>query len=129
MSLRLLIADDNHDMANLLAKLLRREGFEVQTAGDGEEAVDGALAFHPDILILDLCMPRLGGLEVATHLRSLDAFAGKVFIAITGYTDAQHLDQISQSQFDAYLIKPFRLDRLTDVLHDVSGRLQRVAAD
>ena len=129
MSLRLLIADDNHDMANLLAKLLRREGFEVQIANDGDAAIEAALTFHPDILILDLCMPRLGGLEVATHLRSLADFSGKVFIAITGYTDATHLDQISQSQFDAYLIKPFRIDRLLEVLQGAAGRLHGVAAN
>jgi CheY-like chemotaxis protein len=123
MNVRLLIADDNRDMANSLALLLRREGFEVQIASDGDQAIETALLFNPDVLILDLCMPIFGGLEVANHLRALPEFAGKVFIAMTGYTDPQHLDQVAQTQFDAYLIKPFRLDRLLTILESVQSHI------
>ena len=123
MNIRLLIADDNRDMANSLALLLRREGFEVQVACDGDQAIETALLFNPDVLILDLCMPILGGLDVANHLQKLPEFAGKVFIAMTGYTDARHLDQVAQAQFDEYLIKPFRLDRLLSMLEHVSSHL------
>ena len=88
MGTRLLIADNNRDMATSLSLLLRREGFEVQVAHDGDQAVKIAFSFDPDVLILDLCMPILGGLQVANQLRALPEFAGKSFIAITGYRDS-----------------------------------------
>ena len=123
MNMRLLIADDNRDMATSLSLLLRPHGFEIETAYDGGQAIEKALRFHPDVLILDLCMPILGGFEVASQLRAIPEFADKHFIAITGYKDDKHLDQASQSQFNEYLVKPFRFDKLSAILHQVSSRL------
>lgn len=125
MSTRLLIADDNRDMVTTLSLLLRRQGFEVAVALDGDQAIETARSFHPDVLVLDLCMPILGGLEVANHLRALPEFSDKVFIAITAYTDYEHLDQVSQAHFDEYLIKPFPLDRFMAILARVSQHVRQ----
>ena len=120
--MRLLIADDNWDLAKSVALLLRREGFEVEFAYDGEQAIETALLFHPDILILDLCMPRRGGVEVAEYLRALPNFSHTVFVALTGYCDEEHLAQAANSPFDAYLIKPFRVDKFLEMFDRMAGR-------
>jgi CheY-like chemotaxis protein len=121
MTLRVLIADDNRDMANSLAVLLRREGFTVQAVYDGEQVLQAAPAFNPDAFILDIYMPVLDGLQTATRLRATPEFADKVFIALTAYSDQNLLDEASRAQFDEYLVKPFKWDTLLVILSEVAS--------
>lgn len=116
--MRLLVADDNRDLADTLAQLLRRQGFDVDVAYDGGQAVQLAVSFSPDVLILDLSMPVMSGFEVAQRLRTRPEFAQKVFVALTGYSDQAHLDEASQAEFDDYLVKPIAPRVLLDVLTD-----------
>ncbi len=120
-NVRLLIADDNRDEADVLSLALRREGFEVQVAHDGEQAITMALQFKPDVLFLDIAMPILDGFQVAQRLRAMPDFTNKVFVALTGFSDQEHLDQASSAEFDEYLVKPFKLDRLMTILAEASG--------
>jgi CheY-like chemotaxis protein len=116
MSIRLLIADDDRDAADTLAILLQEKGFEVTVAYNGEQAIETALAVNPDFLILDLAMPNLDGYQVADRLRAVPSFAGKRFVALTGYSDQRHLDEASRVRFDEYFVKPCKLDLLLKVL-------------
>ncbi len=124
MAARLLIADDNKDMANSLARLLRHEGFETQVAFDGEQAVERAVEFNPDVLILDIDMPVLDGLQAAHRLRGMPQFSGKTFVALTGFSDQRHLDLASQAEFDEYLIKPFKIDTLMTILTEAASHVR-----
>ena len=119
MSLRLLVAEDNVDAADSLAILLRLEGYVVVTAYDGRQAVEKALAFHPDVLGLDIGMPLFNGYQVAQRLRALPEFERKLFIALTGYSDQKHLDQASSVRFDEYLVKPLHSKTLLGILADL----------
>lgn len=82
---RILIADDNVDAAASLALLLQRDGHDVRTAHDGEEALAVAAAFHPQVALLDIGMPRLNGYDTARRLRQLPSGAGMLVIALTGW--------------------------------------------
>lgn len=126
MALRVLVADDNKDLADSLSMLLRREGFEVQAAYGGQQAIDAASNFHPDVLILDMVMPGTDGVQVANQLRPLPEFATKLFIALSGYSEQKLLDRASTARFDEYLIKPFKREMLMDILseHASQNRLQ-----
>src|SRR5438105_15086599 len=80
---RVLIADDNRDWADGLAVLLEEEGYTVQTSYDGREAIEAAGTFHPDIVVLDIRMPRLTGYETARVFRRQPQRTRPVLLAIT----------------------------------------------
>src|ERR1700722_1067573 len=106
MGLRLLIADDNRDTADTLASLLKQKGFEAQVAYDGRTALELAMSFRPDVLVLDIRMPGIDGLQLAHRLRRLPEFKDKMFVAHSGYAEQEDLDQTSRADFDEYLVKP-----------------------
>ena len=69
---RVLGVEDDAEIAQVLQRSLRLDGYDVRIAGDGEAALDQAAAYHPDLVILDLGLPKLDGIEVARRLRSAD---------------------------------------------------------
>src|SRR6185436_17409260 len=90
--LRVLVVDDNVDTAGSLAMLLEATGHEVWKAHDGPAALDAALRYRPNVILLDLGLPGLNGYEVAKRLRQQLVFQNVVLVAMTGYgqeTDRQ----------------------------------------
>jgi two-component system, chemotaxis family, CheB/CheR fusion protein len=118
MNHRLLIADDIRGSADILAYLLKREGYETAVAYGGEQAVETAVNFDPDTLILDLDMPDLDGFQVATRLRALPTFSSKRFIALTSHAEQPLLEEASKVSFDGYMVKPFDVHVLKTMLAD-----------
>jgi PAS domain S-box-containing protein len=103
---RILIADDNLDAADALALLLRMSGDEVCTAKDGLEALQQATDFHPDVVLLDIGMPRMDGLEAARRLRQ-QPWAKKVLIlAMTGWGQESDRQRSKEAGIDYHLVKP-----------------------
>src|SRR5262249_48949272 len=82
---RVLVVDDNKDMADSTAMLLRGSGHDVRVAYSGTTALDGALAYRPDAVLLDLGLPEMDGYEVARHLRQNPQFKDVLLIAVSGY--------------------------------------------
>jgi CheY-like chemotaxis protein len=119
--LRVLLVDDNKDAREVLAELLERLSCDVQTAGDGLEALDMTRIRQPQVLLLDLQMPRLGGIETAKELRRRFSAGESLpfrLIAVTGDVDSQsHL--IQDGLFDQVMTKPVGLAQLRDVLRQV----------
>jgi two-component system, OmpR family, response regulator MprA len=106
---RVLVVEDDEDIALAVQRSLRMEGYEVRLAGDGEAALDAAVAFMPDMVILDLGLPKLDGIEVARRLRA----DGDVPILMLTARDA--LDSRVEgldSGADDYLVKPFERQEL-----------------
>jgi CheY-like chemotaxis protein len=122
MGLRLLIVDDSRDVVETLSLLLKHEGFEVQVAYDGQQAIEVALAFHPDVFILDLGMPILDGFQVAKQLRAMPEFEHSTFVALTGHSEQVDLDDASKAQFDEYVLKPPKMSLLLTILSEVSSK-------
>lgn len=115
-----LIVDDERDAADTLAALLRLQGFVVHVAYDGNETVAKAIACNPDAFVLDLEMPEQDGFQLANRLRAMPQFKGKRYIALTGFSDQEHLDQASKLEFDDYLIKPCKIDVLLGILRETA---------
>ena len=114
---RVLIADDNRDSADSMAALLAITGHETRAVYDGEEAVVAAERWHPDVVLLDLGMPRLDGHEAAQRIRS--CLGGRVrLVAITGWGDELSRQRTRESGFDAHLTKPVELPKLLALLAD-----------
>ncbi len=106
---RVLVVEDDEDIALALQRSLRMEGYEVRIAPDGEAALDSAGAFHPDLVVLDLGLPKLDGIEVARRLRA----GGDVPILMLTARDAlESRVEGLDSGADDYLVKPFERQEL-----------------
>ena len=107
-------ADDDRDILSLVALRLERSGFDVATAEDGEEALELARARRPVVVVLDVMMPRLGGVELVKTLRA-DAELSKVKIILLS-ARAQDADVARglDAGADAYLVKPFKYTELAE---------------
>jgi len=122
---RVLVVDDNTDAANSLALLLKMEDYEVCTAADGEEAIEQARTFGPQIIFMDLAMPRLDGLEAARRIRALPQGEHMRIVALTGWGQEADRQRTRDAGMDHHLIKPVSLDALQNVLRGL--RLKQLA--
>jgi PAS domain S-box-containing protein len=101
---RILIVDDNVDSAESLALLLNLNGHDVHTAGDGPSALLAAQAHRPEVILLDIGLPRMDGYEVARRLRQ--DFPPMILIAMTGYGQDDDRRKARAAGFDHHLVKP-----------------------
>jgi signal transduction histidine kinase len=124
---RILVADDNHDAAEALSLQLQLAGHEVRTAHDGVEALDLATTFEPDIVLLDLGMPKMDGYEAARQLR-LRSTSGRrmMLIALTGWGQQQDRDRTAAAGFDAHLVKPVAEAQLFKALAAAAARKREI---
>ena len=113
---RVLVADDDADILELVSQRLERRGYEVSTAGDGNEALARTVAELPDAVVLDGLMPGLEGHEVCAELRSRERTAAIPVVLLT----AKAADADRQRALDvgasAYMVKPFSIDELDQTL-------------
>ena len=115
-SLRILIVDDNRDAADGLAILLHNYGSETRTAYDGLEALRVAEDFRPDVVLLDIGMPKADGREVARRLRREPWGARTCVIAVTGWSNETDRARSREAGFDHHLVKPLDTAELTRLL-------------
>jgi signal transduction histidine kinase/CheY-like chemotaxis protein len=113
---RVLVADDNHDAADSLALMLRLRGHDTRTAHDGQEAVEAAGQFRPDVALLDLGMPRLNGFDAARRLRAEPWGATLLLVALTGWGQDEDRRRAAEAGFDHHLTKPVAPADLEEVL-------------
>jgi CheY-like chemotaxis protein len=116
-----LIVDDDEDTAETLAMLLESSGHEVRMAHDGPAALEAALDYRPDVMLLDIGLPMLNGFEVADRLRHEPSLQTTVLVAVTGYGQERDRKRTAQAGFNYHLVKP------ADFL-DVQKILMTVAA-
>jgi len=112
----ILIADDNQDALESLALMLRMEGHEVHCASDGEEALALAGLRRPEIVVLDVGMPKLDGCEVARRIRAETWGRGAVLVALTGWGQEIDRRRSREAGFDMHLVKPVDPATLCDML-------------
>ncbi|HEX4963291.1 MAG TPA: ATP-binding protein [Thermoanaerobaculia bacterium] len=103
---RILVADDNEDSAASLAMMLELMGSEVSIVHDGFEAVEAAARIKPEIVILDIGMPRLNGYEACRRIREQPWSHGSVIVALTGWGQAEDKLRSRDAGFDHHLVKP-----------------------
>jgi DNA-binding response OmpR family regulator len=115
-----LIVDDDDSIRDLLEFIVRKEGFKVEKAADGEEALEKARALLPDLMLLDLMLPRFGGFEILRELQT-DETSGIPIVIITGrYTDRSTSDMIKQEpNVRDFVEKPVRPPVLAALIHKI----------
>jgi len=106
---RVLVVEDDEDIAQVLQRMLRTEGYEVRVAGDGEAAVSDARAYVPDLVILDLGLPKLDGIDVARELRGRDDVP---ILVLTARDAVDSRVEGLDAGADDYLVKPFERQEL-----------------
>jgi PAS domain S-box-containing protein len=118
---RILVVDDNRDAAESLSMLLHARGHEVQVAYDGLEAVGAAIAFNPDVVLLDIGLPKLHGYDAARRIR--DAKGSRVLlIAITGWGQDEDRRRSRNAGFDHHLTKPVDPEAISRLIDEASRR-------
>lgn len=119
---RILVVDDNRDAAESLALMLRLVGNEVDTVYDGEQAVSAVASFRPDVVLMDLGMPRLDGLGAARAIRENPHASEVVLVAITGWGDDSDRRLSREAGFDRHLVKPVVPSELLALLSSLDAR-------
>ena len=115
-----LIVDDDESVRDLLEFIVKKEGFRVEKACDGQEAIEKAKKLFPDLILLDLMLPRYGGFEILRELQG-DETAKIPIIIITGkYTDRSTSDMIKQEiNVVEFIEKPVKTNVLAAILHKI----------
>lgn len=119
---RVLVVDDNADSAASMATMLELLGNETRTAHDGLQALAEAAGFQPDIILLDIGMPKLNGYEVAQRIRQEEWGKDMLLVAVTGWGQDEDRRRSRDAGFDYHLVKPADLADVQDVLQ---GRVPR----
>ncbi len=113
----IMIVDDSITVRKVTARFLKRQGMDVLTAKDGLDAIAQLQEHTPDLMLLDIEMPRMDGYELATQLRNRPDFKHLPIIMITSRTGAKHRDKAKKMGIDHYLGKPFNESELLENIH------------
>ena len=113
---RVLVVDDNHDAADSLGMLLQYLGAETMTVHDGRACLDAVKTFQPAVVLLDLGMPGMSGLEVAKRLRADPLHGQTTLVALTGWGQREDRRRTQEAGFDYHLVKPADLSTLQSIL-------------
>jgi len=111
---RILIVEDDEDVRALIGHKLRRAGYEVTEASDGEQGLAAARAGAPALIVLDWMMPKLTGIEVCAEIRADSTLPQPRILLLTAKSQASDIALAMSTGVDAYLIKPFRANDLLD---------------
>jgi two-component system alkaline phosphatase synthesis response regulator PhoP len=120
---KILIADDEQDILEILQFNLEAEGYQVKTAKNGNEAIEVAKKYNPDLIILDIMMPGKNGIEVCNYLRILPDFQKTLIIFLTAMSDDSTEVKGLESGADDYLTKPIRPKVLISKVNALFRRL------
>ncbi len=119
MKEKILIVEDNPESMRLLEMVLRAKNYTLLMATDGEEALDIAMREQPDLIIMDIQLPKMNGLEMTRKLRETPAFNHTPIIAITAYAMRGDRERVIESGCDAYLSKPINTRELPEMIAEM----------
>jgi PAS domain S-box-containing protein len=122
---RMLVVDDNVDSAESMAVLLRLYGHEVRLAYDGQAALEEAHAFRPEVMFLDLDLPKIDGYEVARRLRLEPAMKDMMMVAMTGYGQEEDRQRTREAGFQLHMVKPVDFDKVEELLSSLPDNRSR----
>jgi CheY-like chemotaxis protein len=112
----ILVVDDDADVAWTTAALLRLEGHDTHIASDGQEAIELARDLHPSVVLMDVGMPNVDGLEAARQIRA-QAGGNKILLcAMTAYGGSEIIKRVKEAGFDRYLRKPAKFDEVSAIV-------------
>jgi chemosensory pili system protein ChpA (sensor histidine kinase/response regulator) len=116
-----MVVDDSITMRRVASKLLERHNYEVVTAKDGVDALAQLQELRPDVMLLDIEMPRMDGFELATHMQNEVTFSRIPIIMITSRTGEKHRDRAIEIGVTNYMGKPYQEDELIENIQSALG--------
>ncbi len=116
---KVMVVDDSITVRKVTGRLLERHGMEVVTANDGVDAVAKLQEYHPDVMLLDIEMPRMDGFELARHMKNSEDLRDIPIIIITSRTGEKHRNVAMELGVKRYLGKPYQETELLENIHDV----------
>ena len=120
-SLRILIVDDNRDAADSLSEMLKVAGNDTRTAYDGQQGVEVADDYRPDVVLMDIGMPKMNGYEAARRIRGEPWGKGLTLVALTGWGQEDDRRKTAEAGFDHHLVKPVAFAAVTELLAGLTG--------
>ncbi len=129
MSKKVLIVDDEPNILVSVEFLMQREGHEVATAADGQEAIDLLGEFRPDLMILDVMMPRKNGFEVCAEVRADARLSAMPILMLTAKGREAEMKKGLSLGADAYITKPFSTHELVLKVNELLGRVASEGAE
>jgi len=118
----IMVVDDSLSQRRALEQLLSDAGYKVRTARDGIEAMNLLAQVKPDLVLTDLEMPRMNGIELTAHIRAQSSLSRLPVIMITSRTTQKHRQMAEEAGIDFYLTKPAREEDLLVKVHDLLGQ-------
>lgn len=122
--LRFLVVDDNEDIRDVFCRLVERAGHLAATAGDGQEAVDVLQRESFDVMLLDLTMPRMNGVDVVRWLRAHPDVAPSLRVVVISAWAGEHRAVLQELGIDTVMQKPLRIQQLTDLIAETLLELE-----
>ena len=122
MTAKILVADDEPNIVISLEFLLKREGYTVVIARDGQEALDAIAREHPDLVLLDVMMPKKTGFEVCQEVRANDSLHATMILMLTAKGRDTDVAKGTALGADAYMTKPFATKELVQKVAEMLGR-------
>jgi two-component system cell cycle response regulator DivK len=120
---KILVVDDNQDSRELVVKVLKNKGYEMVEAVDGEEAVERSVAEKPDLILLDISIPKLNGYEVARILKNREEFKDIPIVALTAHAMKGDRMKALEAGCEGYITKPINVRELpAQVKSFIKGR-------
>jgi CheY-like chemotaxis protein len=116
---RILVVDDNYVNLKLASELMECEGYVVDRAPNAEAALDSIREHKPDLVLMDLALPGMDGLELTRHLRSQEATRRIPIVALTAFAMKRDEDRAMEAGCDAYIVKPIDTRKLPALLADL----------
>ncbi len=115
----ILVVDDNEDMRSMLAQLLKRAGYQVVLAEDGQTSLTQSKYYRPDLILMDLSLPDISGWEAIELLRKMPAFHTTPIIAVTAHVSVADQERALLAGCDVHLGKPFKTKILLQYIADL----------
>jgi CheY-like chemotaxis protein len=115
MSKKILVVEDHHDTSFTLCKLLKLEGYDVEHAIDGMAGYQTATTHHPDLIVTDVQMPRMNGIDMIKQIRSQDDLRSTPIIVMSAY-GKRIIDDALAAGADGYVEKPLDIDKFLDTV-------------
>jgi len=119
---KILIIDDDMGMRMLLSKFLQRQGFETLVAEDGLEGVEIAKKTNPDLIIMDVVMPRMDGITAARLIKFYKPLSNVPIIFLTAKDDDKEIGLAQETRADVYITKPFDVHKVIEVVEDLLSK-------
>jgi two-component system, cell cycle response regulator DivK len=116
---KVLVVEDNELNLRLFCDLLRAHDYDVSGVRDGRDAIEGARAFAPDLIVMDIQMPHVTGLELTEAIRADPVLCAIPIMAVTAYAGQSDEDRIRAAGADAYVSKPISLIRFLDTVQSL----------